>query len=48
MSRHIKGEIVMAKGQWTPDEKAKITLEGLSKKAITQICNDHKISPSLY
>ncbi|MGK5594248.1 MAG: transposase, partial [Parachlamydiaceae bacterium] len=38
----------MAKIQWTPEVKAKIVLEGLSGKPITQICNDHKISPSLY
>jgi transposase-like protein len=48
ISRHIKGENVMAKRQWTPEEKTKIVLEGLSGKPITQICNDHKISPSLY
>ena len=38
----------MKQRKWDSKTKAKIVLEGLRGKQISQICNDHQISPSLY
>lgn len=38
----------MKQRKWDSKTKAKIVLEGLKGKQISQICNDHQISPSLY
>jgi len=34
--------------KWTAEEKLEIVLEGLKKKPIAEICQEHQISQTLY
>ena len=45
----MEGYSQMKKRNWSPEEKMTIVLEGITlQKSIVQICNEYKISQSMY
>lgn len=38
----------MKRRKWTPEQKAKIVMEGLKGRPISEICNEYQITQSLY